>query len=76
VSGSEVNPIVISNDNEVVSDEETPSDMIQAEVEWHRQYRIDSARNLWSVEPLEDGRNNFNYRDMGNWKYNNKVKAA
>jgi hypothetical protein len=45
-SGSEVNSIVISDDNEVVSDEETLSDIIQAEVEWHRQCRMDSARNL------------------------------
>jgi hypothetical protein len=32
VSGSEVDPIVISENNEVVSNEETPSNMIQAEV--------------------------------------------
>jgi hypothetical protein len=75
-SGSEADPIVISDDDEVVSDEETPSDMIRAEVDWHRRYRTDSAGNLWSVEPLEDGRNDFDYGDMGNWDYNDKVEAA
>jgi hypothetical protein len=75
-SGSEANPIVVSDDDKVVSDEETPSDMIQAEVDWHRRHRTDSAGNLWSVEPSEDGRNDFNYGDMGSWNYNDEVEAA
>jgi hypothetical protein len=75
-SGSEVDPIVISDDDEIVSDEETPSDMIRAEVEWHRRHRTDSARNLWSVKPSEDGWNDFDYGDMGSWDYNNEVETA
>jgi hypothetical protein len=75
-SGTEANPIVISDDDEVVLDEETPSDMIRVEVDWHRRHRTDLAGNLWSVEPSEDGRNNFDYGDMGNWEYNNESKAA
>jgi hypothetical protein len=75
-SGTEANPIVISDDDEVVSDEETPSDMIRAEVDWYRRHRTDSAGNLWSVELSEDGRNDFDYGDMENWDYNNEVKAA
>jgi hypothetical protein len=50
--------------------------MIRAEVDWHRRHRTDSAGNLWSVEPSEDGRNDFDYGDMGNWDYNNEVEAA
>jgi hypothetical protein len=57
-------------------DEETPSDMIQAEVDWHRRHRTDSAGNLWSVEPSEDGRNDFNYGEMGDWDYNDEAEAA
>jgi hypothetical protein len=34
------------------------------------------AKNLWSVEPSEDGRNDFDYGDMENWEYNDKVKMA
>jgi hypothetical protein len=45
-SGLEANSIVISDNNEVVSDEETPSNMIQAEVDWYRQHWTDSAGNL------------------------------
>jgi hypothetical protein len=75
-SGSEVDPIVISDNNEVVSDEETPSNIIRAEVNWHRRHRTDSAGNLWSVKPSEDEQNDFDYGDMGNWDYNNKNKAA
>jgi hypothetical protein len=52
--GIEADPIVISDDDKVVSDEETPSNMIQAEVDWHRQHRMNLAGNLWSVEPSED----------------------
>jgi hypothetical protein len=75
-SGSEVDPIVISDDDEVVSNEETPSNIIWAEVDWHRRHRMDSARNLWSVEPSEDGQNDFDYGEMGDWDYNNKSKVA
>jgi hypothetical protein len=75
-SGSEVDPIVISDNDEVVSDEETPSNIIRAEVNWHRRHRTDPVGNLWSVKPSEDGQNNFDYGDMGNWDYNDKNKAA
>jgi hypothetical protein len=75
-SGSEANSIVISDDDEIVSDEETPSNMIQAEVDWHRRHRTNSAGNLWSVEPSEDGQNGFDYGDIGNWNYNDEVEAA
>jgi hypothetical protein len=50
--------------------------MIQAEVDWHRRHRTDSAGNLWSVEPSEDGQNDFDYGDMGSWDYNNEAEAA
>jgi hypothetical protein len=75
-SGSEVDSIVISDNNKVVSNKETPSNMIRAEVNWHRQHRTDLAGNLWSVKLSQDRRNNFDYRDMGNWEYNNEVEAA
>jgi hypothetical protein len=50
--------------------------MIRAEVNWHRRHRTDSAGNLWSIEPSENGQNDFDYGDMGNWDYNNEVEAA
>jgi hypothetical protein len=50
--------------------------MIRAEVDWHRRHRTDLAGNLWSVEPSEDGRNDFDYGDMGNWDYNDEVETA
>jgi hypothetical protein len=75
-SRSEVDPIVISDNDEIVSNEETPSDMIRAEVDWHRRHRTNPAGNLWSVKSLEDGQNGFDYGDMGNWNYNDKSEAA
>jgi hypothetical protein len=75
-SSSEVDFIVISDNNEVVSNEETLSNIILTEVEWHRQHRTDLAGNLWSIEPSEDEQSDFDHGDIGNWDYNNKVKVA
>jgi hypothetical protein len=75
-SGSEADPIVVSDDDEIVSDKETLKDMIQAEVKWHWQYRTDLAGNLWSVKSSKDRRNDFDYDDMGDWEYNDEAKAV
>jgi hypothetical protein len=52
----EVNSIVISDDKEVVLNEETLDDMIQAEVEWHRRlvWRLSLTQHKRATEEFKN----------------------